>query len=1234
MLPTASSSAPFKPIMNEPESYHDVHCGIGETKANVDSVMCGGWDPASRVMIEYDPDINPPCKVQINCQGGMNSCNGTTGFCDLKLPDGTINICMSLADPGSHGTEYLLLHELTHAKQICPTEPGQSPGDCCNMETEAYLVMCSAMEADGIFATQAMIDAGMTMQKCVEYGVDMVSCAGMPTPCYGTPGLASLGPAYMAAFAMNFNGTCQDLKDNPTPRVQALLDEIEDMSNSMQHLYVLKCEDGSQDCIPVPDISPDLPGRQNDEPIGDSKTGIGLRGSYEFPDTTQGYMSACNIYDTKYFDKDLQDRGIAYGLEDDDDDRDPNTGKPLTEPGDVEVNQEQLCIRYANATPHQCEKLYERFRTLSNGAPRPVMSCHTKDVDEGDVDGDGDDDGDDDLHYAFNFVKTYCFDYNDEGTRPPLTLDFLNVTLLLGIESMVPTQWMPPELSKKCFGQECRTPFLPEFEDKFPENCDYDDTTGQMYHSHTQRAIISSYYRHYSGPLLYNLGVTIKEVKHGDDIQDWKVRGECYEYYDIDQGGTWNGEDWKPLVSTLFDEKCELIIGTKSCTSGRCTETDPHQQEPLQPEWRDGNHLPDNPNTQKENYMPEVGLDEPERGGRTAPDAWLYDDESVLTMLDNKRVQEVQRLFEDPSDPSGFLDAMLESKVRGGKTVPDNARTDGFDDTDDRELTIWWEKQQKELLELIRDPTIKLIMPPRVLTGLATDDPLIELASGMVSQPDGTVAITLKAGPEELGAVTKSFQQMYVAPIREVRIPILTLLASRTELKTRRAEWELWKLRNPNIASQADPLIDKIDEYLEDLERVRLMRLALAGRLQKMYETQEDIREFYGEWYEGNSQLILDAAQASIERQRLKTIWRKLQKAWLQTDACQILWCSNHRYSAPVYTLLDNWWRQKVMPGDAPPGRDRDGLPEPPTLEGLAPDTPDKSYDFSFMGLSQEEWRVPVLWPVSVRVQIPLPPTYKGSEPLGPDEYPELPDYPDKTAFDSLPVLTASFPDQTFIDAVPLPDLQEAKKRLMLMREMIEGITVKDQETEEQEEQAGNSSAESDTDSFPMFRDSMRGAYCRLDPSVLMPPSKEEDIAIDEDYGNAIKIIHTETDLVERAGRIWSRWMPQRKEDYAGRIIRVGEQFPNPDNPPPCKEDVVCIPMPDEIFKSWKWQWFVPPLDGDFRSIADQMRDLTLPDDETENPFIDADVELLKRLFPKIDVPNDILLEPDPPAAP
>ena len=109
--------------------------------------------------------------------------------------------------------------------------------------------------------------------------------------------------------------------------------------------------------------------------------------------------------------------------------------------------------------------------------------------------------------------------------------------------------------------------------------------------------------------------------------------------------------------------------------------------------------------------------------------------------------------------------------------------------------------------------------------------------------------------------------------------------------------------------------------------------------------------------------------------------------------------------------------------------------------------------------------------------------------------------------------------------------------------------------------------------------------------------------------------------------------MPQRKEDYAGRIMRVGEAYPDPKHPPPCKEDVVCIHLPSEIFKSFKWQWFVPKMDAGLTDIMHTMRDLTLPtsDAVNENPFLDSRRDVLKRLFPSLPQPLEIKLEPPAP---
>lgn len=111
----------------------------------------------------FDPEKQ--CKVEIVCDDSSPFSGGVT---ELKQADGTIKIKMKVQPDGP--ASYIILHEITHARQACGHEPGYaiyspSPiegGDsdqvrleknrgCCQMEGEAYRLQAEAMEADGIF---------------------------------------------------------------------------------------------------------------------------------------------------------------------------------------------------------------------------------------------------------------------------------------------------------------------------------------------------------------------------------------------------------------------------------------------------------------------------------------------------------------------------------------------------------------------------------------------------------------------------------------------------------------------------------------------------------------------------------------------------------------------------------------------------------------------------------------------------------------------------------------------------------------------------------------------------------------------------------------------------------------------------------------------------------------------------------------------------------------------------
>ncbi|MBP7114248.1 MAG: hypothetical protein KBA40_02220 [Candidatus Peribacteraceae bacterium] len=926
--------------------------------------------------------------------------------------------------------------------------------------------------------------------------------------------------------------------------------------------------------VPIPEISPDLPGRINTNALGSPTGGLGTRGDFEFPDSAWGYSSACDIYQDNYVDDDLARMKLDMNIKED------GSVEVVAGVGKVDINPHDWCLRMDKATPKYCKRLYDAWAQAAAMIPRedPAAVCPCPEPNDG---------------CPSRPPKRYCFD-------PPYTFECTGTsTKQTAVTTLFPDA--PPQNTT------CRTTWRPAFYNKMDEchSEEYKDDDGNTRFKIVvdkgggHAAIASSYYRHYAQAFMVP-AITVT-APAGDNT--WQVRAECYEYYkELNDDGT----DFDPKfdVSHGIDEQCEFVISTDD------------EQNPRNPEWRSGDG-----HDQKETVKPDPSIvQESPRDSRPSPEPWVTDTETNLTLIDMEKLKQRQEDFDDPTDVTGIMGTMLTTKQRGSKTVPKNARTDQFDDSDDRDLSAFFEAQQRELLKMTADPQTRLIMPARFLVGLAEDDPLFQYVSGTVSRSDGTVEITLKAGLEDIGNVLVSFQRIFVAPIQEVRIPVLVPLVSVTEIDARIADWKQWKVHEESaaaeqertsMASSADPLIDKLMSYRDRAEEVRLMRGALLTYLEKLFDSQKQIREYFANWYRENSDLLLVSAEHAVQRRELKRIWRLLQRSMLQADECQMLWCSNHRYSTPVYSLLDNWW------GESGPGQKRDRDYQPESLTDLGYTQPDDQlYDFSDVKFPRDPWLIPTLWPVSVAVRLPLPPLV-GEAPPSADTFPDLPALPDDMIFDAFPVPNVDLPTAPLITPPVTQDLEPAKDILRAFRTMIDGTDIGTQMAEEASLAAG-ASIDGGDDNFPLDRGNMRGAYCRFPSSIIIPPN--------EDQGNGSKIVHVENDLKERLARLFSRWMPEREEDYAGRVARRTQDFGRVK--PPCHEGMVCYLLPPEMRMITTWQWFMPNVTGgNFTNVGNTLRNETLPDSESENPYINASVETLKRIFPKFDLPITTKLE-------
>ncbi len=131
--------------------------------------------------------------------------------------------------------------------------------------------------------------------------------------------------------------------------------------------------------VPIPDISPDVPGRRNINPLAKPTGGLGERSEFEYPDSAWGYSSACDIYQDSYIDDDLKRLGKDVNIKED------GTVEVVDGSGKVDINPHDWCLRMDKATPKFCKRLYEAWQQASSMVPRedPAAVCPCPEPNDG-----------------------------------------------------------------------------------------------------------------------------------------------------------------------------------------------------------------------------------------------------------------------------------------------------------------------------------------------------------------------------------------------------------------------------------------------------------------------------------------------------------------------------------------------------------------------------------------------------------------------------------------------------------------------------------------------------------------------------------------------------------------------------------------------------------------------------------------------------------------------------------
>lgn len=230
--------------------------------------------PGEQDTPEFDPDRQ--CILDISCVGIIGGSEMQGGFTYVKESDGTVRIEIQNDSTALSRTTpvHLMLHELTHARQFCNYPPNTGQYDhideltdeglfnagaeaCCTFEGEGYGVQCEEMERDGLFINRATgeryvydpstgaIRLGgegipMNARTCTE-AFRSYACATdrQGEPAIDGPGSCPRLYEYDIAFFEALRDlsvtnlpadqprTCEELLENPDPRVAGLIAQIE-----------------------------------------------------------------------------------------------------------------------------------------------------------------------------------------------------------------------------------------------------------------------------------------------------------------------------------------------------------------------------------------------------------------------------------------------------------------------------------------------------------------------------------------------------------------------------------------------------------------------------------------------------------------------------------------------------------------------------------------------------------------------------------------------------------------------------------------------------------------------------------------------------------------------------------------------------------------------------------------------------------------------------------------------
>jgi hypothetical protein len=301
------------------------------------------------------------------------------------------------------------------------------------------------------------------------------------------------------------------------------------------------------------------------------------------------------------------------------------------------------------------------------------------------------------------------------------------------------------------------------------------------------------------------------------------------------------------------------------------------------------------------------------------------------------------------------------------------ALLNAFDDTANpndqyqRLLTEWWQEIETDAHTLFAGPVIHVLLPAGWSLGLDPLEPIFTPYVIGLEDVDGDIRlkatdVQIHAKDDTIDALKRFLSHSLLAEIEEEPLPVLTVLGDPTDLRTHAEGWKRWVKNqegNSEAVAKANALIQRLDEYAQNIDEVRVLRSEQAQISAKLFEHQKKVLTAIDQWL--NDSVVerygefREQYEGEIAQMRAK--FQNTQRSYrIMHDIESFPWCRNDRFTTPIYSLLDSWMEGR-------PDIDKYEWPQLDVERGI-----DGVFDFTGIKAATGALKFPVLAPIQVRI--------------------------------------------------------------------------------------------------------------------------------------------------------------------------------------------------------------------------------------------------------------------------